>query len=376
MNRKILLAGACLLASAPASLSAQINYENFTSMQGLIPVGSVTRQKNVIRLTPDKPRVAGAVWSAARVEIASGFTTEFTFRISAPGGATQDPNRDGGADGLAFVIQNSSPAALGDIGHQIGYGGIPNSLAIELDTWNNAPMGNGDPNNNHISVQSAGKEPNSYDHRYSLAVAEDIPKLDDGKAHTLHVEYLPGRMTIAIDGEEVIDVELDLRTILSIEDGSAWVGFTSATARAWENHDLLAWSFSPPQKVVVVETPEIAASERSDSDPAGESTSSPGVLSRRSAITGVAAPMVMTFAPNPASLTTTLSYTLPADESLVVTLYDLDGRPVITLMEGEQQAGRQEIMIATDELAAGAYTITIADEDGRTLGTSKLVVVR
>jgi peptide-N4-(N-acetyl-beta-glucosaminyl)asparagine amidase len=302
MNRKILLAGACLLASMPATLSAQITYESFTSLQGIVPVGSAIQQKDVIRLTPDKPWVAGAIWSTDRVRVADGFTTEFTFRITAPGGASGDPNRDGGADGLAFVIQNSSPAALGDIGHQIGYGGIPNSLAIELDTWNNAPMGNGDPNNNHISVQSAGKEPNSYDHKYSLGVAENIPKLDDGKSHTLRVDYLPGHMTIAIDGTEVLDAELDLSTIISIEDGSAWVGFTSATARAWENHDLLSWSFSPSIKSVPTVVPEISENviaPPSATDPVGESTSSPGGLARRSAITGAVAPMSIALTPNP-----------------------------------------------------------------------------
>lgn len=265
MNTKVLLAGACLFAAAPLTLSAQIHHGGFSSMAGVVAVGSTTQQDDIIRLTPDKPWTAGALWSEKKQQVAAGFVTAFSFRITKPGGAAGTPNRDGGADGLAFVIQNSSPSALGHIGHEIGYGGIPNSLAIELDTWNNAPMGNGDPDNNHLSVQSAGTEPNSYDHRFSLGVASNIPRLDDGRVHTLRIEYLPGRMSISIDGIHALEVEVDLATKLALENGAAWVGFTSATARAWENHDILDWTFTP-----VTATPQKAAPTL------GEGAHSPG----------------------------------------------------------------------------------------------------
>ena len=42
-----------------------------------------------------------------------------------------------GADGVAFVLQGQSAAELGEGGAQMGYGGIPNSLAVEFDTWYN-----------------------------------------------------------------------------------------------------------------------------------------------------------------------------------------------------------------------------------------------
>jgi hypothetical protein len=261
MMKKIFLAGAALAVAAPMTLSAQLAYDDFSSIGGVNPVGAASQQKSVLRLTPTQPWVAGGLWSAEKQQVADGFTTEFSFRITAPGGAAGAPNSDGGADGLAFVIQNSSPAALGEIGHQIGYGGIPNSLAIEIDTWNNAPMGNGDPNNNHISVQTAGTEANSHDHHYSLGAASDIPRLDDGRTHTLRAEYADGRMKIAIDGKEVLDIALDLSATLSLDEGRAWVGFTSATARAWENHDLLSWSFSALKKSVEEVLPEISENE-------------------------------------------------------------------------------------------------------------------
>ena len=67
-----------------------------------------------------------------------------------------------GADGFTFVIQNSDSSlfggggssALGSTGGGLGYAGIPNSLAVEFDTWFNPVLG--DPNGNHISVHTAG----------------------------------------------------------------------------------------------------------------------------------------------------------------------------------------------------------------------------
>ena len=57
--------------------------------------------------------------------------------------------------------------SLGKTGHSLGYGGIPNSIAIELDTWYNYDVQ--DQYENHISIQTRGsQEANSPNHTYSL----------------------------------------------------------------------------------------------------------------------------------------------------------------------------------------------------------------
>ena len=43
----------------------------------------------------------------------------------------------GGGDGFAFVIQGAGPDALGDRGGDLGYGGIPDSVAVEFDMYDN-----------------------------------------------------------------------------------------------------------------------------------------------------------------------------------------------------------------------------------------------
>lgn len=55
-----------------------------------------------------------------------------------------------GADGLAFVIQGVSPVSLGNSGSGLGYEGIANSLAVEIDTFHNFDQM--DYYENHISI--------------------------------------------------------------------------------------------------------------------------------------------------------------------------------------------------------------------------------
>jgi hypothetical protein len=94
----------------------------------------------VARLTDGGGGEAGGVFTTSRVGV-TNFSTTFTFRM-----------HDGTnpmADGMAFVIQGSSPAALGGTGGGLGYGsdhpggpqGIPNSVAIKFDLFNNAGEG-------------------------------------------------------------------------------------------------------------------------------------------------------------------------------------------------------------------------------------------
>jgi Bacterial lectin len=70
----------------------------------------------------------------------------FQFRFTDPGGI--DP-----ADGITFVLAATS-TGLGAGGGQIGYGGVPNSVAIEFDTFN---TGGGDGNSsNHVGIDTNG----------------------------------------------------------------------------------------------------------------------------------------------------------------------------------------------------------------------------
>ena len=121
----------------------------------------------VLRLTSANLNQHGAAWYYQPQMLSTGFTTAFQFRISNTNLCLFCTFP---ADGMALVIQND-PAGTGAIGYtgngqNMAYGNndvstasgpgnaITNSLAIELDTYQNSNFS--DPDGNHIAVQSMG----------------------------------------------------------------------------------------------------------------------------------------------------------------------------------------------------------------------------
>ena len=141
-----------LKAAAPLFLLAQpaiadINFPDFSSTSGLTLAGSASRSGSVLRLTPSDGGQVGVAWFSQRQNVVDPFVCEFTVRMV------------GAADGMAFVIQRSAQNASGSAGGSLGYSGISNSIAIELDTFVNGA----DPSDNHVAVHTEGTGPNSAD---------------------------------------------------------------------------------------------------------------------------------------------------------------------------------------------------------------------
>ena len=261
VRKTALLPALCLFLSlGSVSLFAQISKTDFSNVSDLALNGSAHQADNVLRLTQAGSfHSNGTAWFNTQQSVANGFTSVFVFRIN--GGATP-------ADGISFVIQNSSgdgfgTAALGGSGGAIGYGvpdpysdtgtPIPNALAVELDTYQN-PW---DPDANHIAVQSCGPDPITQHHDATcpsgqaaqLGIAPGLPiSLADGNQHTLVVDYDPGTLRVFLDdlGSPVLTVTVNLSTLLTLgEGGVAWVGFSSGTGAQTETSDILSWTFTP-----------------------------------------------------------------------------------------------------------------------------------
>ncbi len=192
-----------------------------------------------LRLTRAQEGQAGSGWAIQKQQVACGFDTTFTVQLS------------GGADGMAFVVQDEGPRALGGGGSGLGYGtngpiGITRSLAVELDTFgfsDEFPV-------DHVSIQTNGVAANSPLDAFSVGHAVIPFSVDDGQLHQVRVQYLPGSMKVWVDGgAPVLVASVDLRDIggqsILDESGSAWVGFTAGTGGVTQSHDVLFWSFSP-----------------------------------------------------------------------------------------------------------------------------------
>src|ERR1051326_4999666 len=129
-------------------LTTAFNYTNFSDVSLLTFNGNAKQAGTHLLLMPPTTNQIGSIWYHNQVNVAQGFTTDFTFRLIPSSGSPTT------GDGIAFVIQNSELSALGEFGGFLGYTGIPNSLAVEFDTFFNASLS--DPNNNHVGVQSCG----------------------------------------------------------------------------------------------------------------------------------------------------------------------------------------------------------------------------
>jgi hypothetical protein len=83
--------------------------------------------------------------------------------------------------------------------------------------------------------------------------------------------------------------------------------------------------------------------------------------------------------PNPARGEARIAVDLPAAGHADVRLYDLLGREVARLVDGERAAGRHEVAFPTSALAAGLYMVRLSARDphGRpTVVTRRLTVLR
>ncbi|MGO9124489.1 MAG: choice-of-anchor D domain-containing protein [Terriglobales bacterium] len=234
----------------------------------------------ILRLTTANMNQHGSAWFNVQQPLSTGFTTAFQFKISSTNSCR---NCTFPADGLAIVIQND-PAGTGALGYtgdgqNITYGNddfssahgpgraIENSLAIELDTHQN--INYGDPDGNHIAVQSCGPNnattltPNSADHTYicpngspAKLALQSLPtglSLSDGNTHTITVNYLPpgsctsscNNLSVYMDSTLILQATLNITTQLNLSaSGGAYLGFTAATGSDVQNNDLVSWSFS------------------------------------------------------------------------------------------------------------------------------------
>jgi hypothetical protein len=214
-----------VVISAPHCRAADIIYSDFSSTAGLTLNGAAGTVGNALRLTPDSPYQAGSAWYTDQQEIASGFVTTFQFQLTHPS--------DLYADGIWFGVQNDS----------LNPGPAPSdAFAVEFDTFQNT----WDPNGNHVAFMSCGPAPDTtVNNACLLAINPNLPiVLSDGLVHTASISYLPGSMTLSLDGSNVLTSAIDLSTILNLNGGNAWVGFYTTTGDYSENNDILSWQFA------------------------------------------------------------------------------------------------------------------------------------
>ncbi len=319
------LTNSCALGTDPAASGVLFcfNYATSPDSDGLsfisdtylssINPGASSSTDYALRLTEATGSQASSMWFSIPQDVADGFTAWYAVKLTPSNDSTT-------ADGLAFVIQNAAGGKTDSIadcsetgsgftvlgeggGGCIGYGGIDNSVALEMDTYANSwdptqdYFGSGS-RDNHIALQSCGIDSNGDPIANSPAhttipncliklsngsstlitspIASAVPPatgsavtLADGNPHQVVIVYngpndspantinvyldpafVTGTHTPVAGSAPLFSGPFDIAKYIKLSSGGppyspAYVGFTAATGASFEQHELMGFSFTP-----------------------------------------------------------------------------------------------------------------------------------
>jgi len=180
---------------------------------------------NCYRLTAAQDNQSGSVWNVNQIDLNNPFNFAFDVYLGCS---------DGGADGMAFVLQPLSVNA-GSVGGGIGYAGITPSLAVEMDTYQN----NTDPSYDHMALQTGGSVSHGTGNTLAgpIQTSASTGNVEDCGWHLLQISWDPAAQTFTVwfDGVQRLNY---VGNIISVFGGNPMVywGFTAATGGANNLH--------------------------------------------------------------------------------------------------------------------------------------------
>ena len=193
------------------------------------------------RLTTNAASQIGAVWMDDAVAVNESW--EMRAEVNLGG-------NNGGADGMVFVVRNASSDDLGGNGANMGFGGIDESVGVEMDTYyGTGGPSTGDINSDHLGIQKNG----SVSHFGGNSIAGPIAaitgwnnNIENTAYHDLRVTYdaTTNEMVVYFNCVQRLVGTVDLEDILDSSEG-IW-GFTAATGGATniqrvKNMEWFAW---------------------------------------------------------------------------------------------------------------------------------------
>ena len=234
-----------LATALTATASADITYTDFSTSAGLNLVDAARVSGGRLLLDGPSSGTRGAAWATTPQTLTEPWTSTFKAVLN-PGGA-----------GMAFIVQASSPTAIGNGGCAMGLDLIPWSISIEFDTQVDFFCGSGlaaDTVAPHVAV-------NQGTIAASLGVSSWVAPFDDGLEHMVRITYAPGSLQVYVDdlASPALTVALDLAAALPAGVTQGWVGFTAARDGAAGTHEVLEWTFDEQAQSPSGNTPPATA---------------------------------------------------------------------------------------------------------------------
>ena len=316
-------------------------------------------EEDLFRLTDLYEFDLGYMFYNEKVNLAGGFQSEFSFLFSAgteralersfaPTGLLADSSLPG-ADGIAFIIAGGLPTEFSGDGGGIGYNGINNAIAIEIDLWGNDEYN--DPNGNHLAVQIPDKKgvlKTKHTDQTTVYMNKDILTIlsDSTQNYTCRVEYQNHNLKIYLNESDkptkliVQLADFPLEEYITLDKGSnGYVGLTSSTGIAAEYHDITHWDLCTLREPQVINS----------------------VLSEKSNDIAVY--------PNPLEDILSIDLPVATSEELKIVITDYLGREVYSR---NTYATSSKIELNLSTLLSGVYNISVI-EGKNNIYTSKVV---
>jgi hypothetical protein len=198
----------------------------------------IPNTNNCYQLTADLKKQVGVVWSTNRVDVSCSFTLNAAMYFGTHDGVNNKTNS--GADGIAFVLQNQGPGAVGFVGGGMGWSGIRPSIGVAFDTYQN-DVTSGDPPGDYFALIRDGKVVNG-----RLTAPSELGfNIEDGQYHDVKFEWISSIQTVRItfDGSVVLTKSAINLTSYLGNKNSAYLGFTASTGEASNRQAVCIKSF-------------------------------------------------------------------------------------------------------------------------------------
>jgi hypothetical protein len=227
---------AAFALSHPAHALTDVCYEGGSLLPNFKLNGNAVLNGTDLIVTQSAMGQTSSITYYPKFSAGSDFHIELQIEIS--------KNVYGGADGMAFVMQNdpNGPSALGVPGEGIGYMGITNSVIVEFDTFRN----DWDPNDNHIALTLNGNPDHTDPTNRGLPVISDLGdiNLKSGQPLFLWIDYAVATTRLSVflspkstkPDEPAMVATLDLSKTIG---PSFYAAFTGSTGGGWSQHEVV-----------------------------------------------------------------------------------------------------------------------------------------